>query len=152
MTGYIERDELYLINRVELDELTGCWLWVKTLNINGYGVYSDPRPKMHYVSAHRRSYELFIGDLDSNLTIDHLCSVRRCINPDHLEQVTARENLMRSSNHVSLKAKQTECIRGHELSWMGRQNRRFCRTCQKQRSKKYLEKIRKEVENGKKKN
>jgi hypothetical protein len=59
--------------------------------------------------AHRISYGLFIGPIPDSLTIDHLCRVKRCVRPDHLEVVTALENWSRAG----LKGR---CRRGHDSS------------------------------------
>lgn len=71
---------------------SGCWLWTGGLAANGYGRLSvDGR----LTYAHRAAYEIHVGPIPDDLTIDHLCMVRRCINPDHLEPVTRAENSRR---------------------------------------------------------
>jgi hypothetical protein len=70
----------------------GCWLWTGSLNNKGYaqlGVAGRVR------SAHRVAYELFKGAIPDGLQIDHLCRVRQCVNPDHLEAVTQSVNIRR---------------------------------------------------------
>ena len=47
------------------------------------------------VYAHRASYELAKGPIPDGMHLDHLCRVTCCINPDHLEPVTNRENARR---------------------------------------------------------
>lgn len=70
-----------------------CWEWAGALTGQGYGnVWHDER----YRAAHRVSYEWWHGDIDPDLTLDHLCRVRSCVNPDHLEQVTLAENNRRA--------------------------------------------------------
>ena len=67
-----------------------CWLWTATLTRKGYGqFYPTTTPG---VPAHRWAYEFCIGAIPEGLQIDHLCRVRRCVRPDHLEVVTPREN------------------------------------------------------------
>lgn len=70
-----------------------CWEWSGAVSGNGYGNiwYGDA-----YVPAHRVSYEMARGAIDPGLHIDHLCRVRTCVNPDHLEQVTTAENNRRA--------------------------------------------------------
>lgn len=71
---------------------TGCWEWQGELNRNGYGrVWVNGRRLM----AHRVAYQLLVGEIPEGLVLDHLCKVRRCCNPDHLEPVTVRENTLR---------------------------------------------------------
>lgn len=70
---------------------SGCWIWMKCER-NRYGVLSI-NDKLRY--AHRFSYELHRGPIEEGMTIDHLCFVRQCVNPDHLEVVTLVENTRR---------------------------------------------------------
>lgn len=69
-----------------------CWLWTGSRTTKGYGhLLVDGR----FTQAHRLAYELEVGPIASGLVIDHLCRVRHCVNPAHLEPVTNRENLRR---------------------------------------------------------
>ena len=82
--------------------------------------------------AHRFSYETLVGPIPEGKILDHLCRVRMCVNPDHLDVVTHGENLRRGFGTTGLRARQTHCIRGHELS--GRNvkvygGKRYCLTC-----------------------
>ena len=70
----------------------GHWLWTTARESEGYGVLNvDGRLTL----AHRFAYELFHGPIPQGLEIDHLCMVKHCVNPDHLEPVTHRENMRR---------------------------------------------------------
>lgn len=71
----------------------GCWLWTGAVHKTGYGLFN---PGEGVVRAHRWSYEHYRGPIPNGLHIDHLCRVRRCVNPDHLEAVTQAENNRRS--------------------------------------------------------
>ena len=84
----------------------GCWLWSNTLNYKGYGVLSS-------MSAHRWSYMHHIGPIPDGLEIDHLCRVRNCVNPEHLEPVTRHENQMRGLRNQN--GGKTHCSKGHEF-------------------------------------
>jgi hypothetical protein len=69
-----------------------CWLWRGTIDGNGYGrFFVSGRP----VRAHRWAYEYWCGRIPRRLEIDHLCRVRHCVNPWHLEAVTHPENVRR---------------------------------------------------------
>ena len=71
---------------------TGCWLWLGGLNQKGYPQFKHQQRTWR---AHRFMYERAKGPLPEGLTLDHLCRVRSCVNPDHLEPVTHAENCRR---------------------------------------------------------
>lgn len=74
------------------DPRSDCWKWTARL-INGYGTFTTVgRPVM----AHRASYMLHVGDIPTGHDVDHLCNVRHCVNPDHLEPTTRAENQRRA--------------------------------------------------------
>ncbi len=110
---------------------TGCWLWMGGIadKREGYGVawYSGQRYK-----AHRLTYELLVGPIPAEYTIDHKCRVRCCVNPDHLEAVTRTENVMRGEGACAKHARKTHCPQGHEYTpentYLFRTGR-HCRTC-----------------------
>jgi len=99
-----------LMEKIEINEITGCWIFTGSINNKGYGQI-NVNGKLMY--SHRLAYELFVGTLDPNLTIDHLCRVTDCCNSDHLEQVSMRENIMRGDTITAAHAKKTECPQGH---------------------------------------
>lgn len=68
----------------------GCWLWQGALDQNGYAYVGMK-------AVHRTSYEMFCGPIPKGLQIDHLCCVRNCVNPLHLEPVTLQENNRRKN-------------------------------------------------------
>lgn len=72
---------------------TPCWLW---RHAGGVG-YGTARVGGRTVNAHRLAYEAFVGPVPEGLELDHLCRVRRCVNPNHLEPVTRSENMRRGS-------------------------------------------------------
>lgn len=77
-----------------IEDQNGCWIWQRPPGRNGYGRLSiDNRPTY----AHRVAWELHRGPIPEGLTIDHLCRVRLCVNPDHLEPVTLAENALRAA-------------------------------------------------------
>ena len=88
-------------SKVDKQGLDGCWLWNGAKNGKGYGNFRSR-------SAHVVSYEFSKGAVPTGLQIDHLCRVRNCVNPAHLEAVTALVNVKR--------AQITHCKWGHELS------------------------------------
>lgn len=123
-------------------ELGQCWVWT--------GYTGDGRPRLGYGSfgirrkiwrAHVLSYTWAYGDVPVGLILDHLCRNRACVNPDHLEPVTYRENLLRGLVPEVTRARftaRTSCVRGHPLTEdnIYRVNgRRRCRKCARIRNK-----------------
>jgi hypothetical protein len=98
-----------IAKRTVVDPDTGCWLWQGALS-NGYGTLSVGKRSR---GAHRLSYEAHRGEVPRGLEIDHLCRVRCCVNPDHLEPVTHVENVRRGAA-CALRPRTTHCPRGHE--------------------------------------
>ncbi len=103
-----------LMARVEPDTNGGCWLWVGTIKPFGYGkigIGCGKNQRTLYV--HRAVYEHLVGPVPDGLDLDHLCRVRCCCNPDHLEPVTRQENLLRGQTLAAANADATECPQGH---------------------------------------
>lgn len=73
-----------------------CWIWTRTMNTAGYGqVWNSDGT--HQLTVHRVAYEAYVGPIPDGLEVDHLCNVRLCVNPAHLEIVTHAENLRRGA-------------------------------------------------------
>lgn len=81
---------------VDLDE-TGCWIWTGRVNPKGYGQFRPGGRGTSVAQAHRWAFELFVGSIPDGLHIDHLCRVKACVNPRHLEPVTDLENKRRAA-------------------------------------------------------
>jgi hypothetical protein len=111
-----------------------CWLWTGSLD-RGYGNF---KYNGRCVRAYRFYYEYLNGNIEDNLVIDHLCRVKNCVNPDHLEAVSQKENVSRGlngTNHFnSLKRK---CLNGHEYSGINKFGRRICKECNLDAVKRY---------------
>jgi predicted DNA-binding protein (UPF0251 family) len=82
----------------EVDPVTGCWVWLLSVNNRGYGRL---RVKNVEHKAHRYYYEQIRGKVPEGFEPDHECKKRRCVNPFHMEIVTHAVNTRRSS-HVIL--------------------------------------------------
>lgn len=118
-----------VMRRLTLDA-NDCWIFHGSLTTKGYGhikVGRSMRP------THRVTYEFFVGPIPDGLVLDHLCRVRDCCNPDHLEPVTNRENYLRGVR----RSRTTHCPYGHPYDEANTyvhinregQRRRACRTC-----------------------
>lgn len=116
----------------------GCWTWTAYRDRAGYGrIGITENGKSKSKLAHRVSWKLVHGNISDSLTLDHLCRVRHCVNPSHLEAVTFRENILRGINPAAINARKTHCKKGHELTkestyFMGN-GRRVCRICDRAR-------------------
>jgi hypothetical protein len=118
----------------KVDKSGARWLWTAAINWpQGYGTI---KVEGKMVGAHRVAYELAVGPIPDGLQLDHLCRVRQCVNPSHLEPVTQRENLMRGESVPARQSRQTHCIHGHEFTpentlIQAPNNRRQCRACRR---------------------
>ena len=81
-----------------VDEETGCWNWIASLNNRGYGNFHINNKT---IFAYRFSYEYFVGQIDPKLIICHNCSNRKCVNPNHLRQDTHKSNMIDMVNIVN---------------------------------------------------
>lgn len=95
---------------------SSCWVWKGKLNkITGYGVTCGDGER--YQTAHRWVYRKTHGEIEGRLHIDHLCRVRECVNPNHLEAVTQRENTRRG-DAMKLCFADIQVIRGAHAAGM----------------------------------
>lgn len=110
----------------------GCWEWTGATNGYGYGMVFV-RGRRWYV--HRLSYTLMVAPIPPRFVVDHLCRNTLCFNPEHLEAVTHRENILRSP---AVGAK-THCRNGHRYTTANTYTTpggsRQCRTCSRARSR-----------------
>ena len=88
---------------------TPCWIWKGLTDSHGYARGRNFEPHLR-MNIHRLFYKHFKGSIPVNYHLDHLCRVRNCVNPDHLEAVTSAVNMQRS-NRVKVNAEIVKLIR-----------------------------------------
>jgi hypothetical protein len=110
-------------SKVTPEPNSGCWIWIASLGTSGYGQFSvENRP----LKAYRVAYEALVGPVPDGLELDHLCRVRCCVNPAHLEPVTHAENMRRGD---SFQRNKTHCPKGHPYDPSKSGNGRRCLPC-----------------------
>ncbi len=132
---------------VDVDPVTGCWLWRGRLDGGGYGLWRGQ-------AAHRASYRVFVGPIPARHHIDHVCRTRACVNAPggHLEAVTQAENTRRAVAYVQRfpdervhHGAKRWCIRGHAFdetnTGVDAAGKRYCKRCRHE----HVQRWRKEV-------
>ena len=126
----------------------GCWLWTGQGTGDGYGFFR-PGPGRPRVMAHRYAYERFVGPIPDGAQLDHRCHTdtpdcpggkecghRRCVNPEHLEPVSASENTLRQRHYERARS---QCPAGHPYTGdnliMRADGKRRCRECDRARKR-----------------
>jgi hypothetical protein len=136
------KSDVRLRKKFEEGPVDSCWPWLAGRFDDGYGKFWNGERS---VPAHRAVYELLVDPIPEGLQIDHLCHNRdatcvggpcvhrRCVNPAHLEPVSAALNKRRGKSPPSINALKTECPRGHPLDGANlitrRNGWRMCRVC-----------------------
>jgi len=120
----------YVGTHTEIRSESECWPWLLSVGSHGYGQGWDGTT---VVLAHRLTWLAHFGIIPDDMTIDHLCRVRRCCNPSHLRLLTNEENGRLNGNFVK-----THCKRGHEFdsdnTYVDNKGHRRCRECSRQKA------------------
>lgn len=122
----------------KVDKSGPCWIWTASLNAQGYG---QVRRLGRNYGCHRVAYLLTHGSIPEGMQLDHLCRVRECVNPAHLEPVTNQENARRSPIMGRGQTYKTHCPQGHPYdegnTYITPQGKRRCRQCSNAQSRMY---------------
>ena len=120
----------------KVDSADDCWIWTAETSRGGYGRFaagSRSDGTRRSVQAHRYAYELLVGPIPEGLELDHLCRVRNCVNPAHLEPVTTKVNVLRGIGLAARNAGKTHCPQGHPYdeanTYYYSTGKRACRAC-----------------------
>ncbi|WP_394253683.1 HNH endonuclease signature motif containing protein [Arthrobacter pityocampae] len=129
-----------IISKVLVDD-AGCWVFQGAKNSKGYG---SVRVDGASLSTHRVMYELDKGPIPDDMDVDHLCRVRACCNPEHLEAITRQIHATRS-----LAAQKDHCKKGHPLAGdnlrvvtRGTRTSRVCIKCARAANREFMRRSR----------
>lgn len=137
-TQYRDPEERFW-EKVALPDSRGCLIWTAARDRHGYGQFAFGGKGRH-VQSHRFSYLRAYGEIPPGMELDHLCRIPSCVNPEHLEPVSHRENLRRAHFTVTKQraAARTHCPQQHEYddanTYVNRAGARECRTCGRERA------------------
>lgn len=119
-------------------ELGPCWIWTGACSASGYGHLGAGGHDGKTILAHVVVYEQCVGPIPDGLELDHLCRVRRCCRPDHVEPVSHQINVLRGASVAAVHAQKTHCANGHlfddkNTRYSNGGRWRACRACDRSR-------------------
>lgn len=122
-------------------QMGDCLVWTGAKTLDGYGTFGSSHRGGPSRYAHRIVWEALHGPVPAGLELDHLCRNPACVDADHLEPVTHRENVLRGAGLAAENSQRTHCPRGHEYTpentERDRYNSRYCRECRRIRQRKH---------------
>jgi hypothetical protein len=117
-----------------------CVIWNGYRDKDGYGTFYFRKKQR---KAHRVAYFAHLGEIADGMVIDHTCCNRACVNPQHLRQVTPRQNTMENSKSVgAINKAKTTCKQGHVFDkvYGTFKKQRYCSICENEKSKRLQKK------------
>ena len=122
----------------KVKQVDDCWIWTACIDHDGYG---DVKIAGRRTRAHRAAYEHMVTTIPDGLVIDHLCRVRACVNPSHMDPVPNRVNVIRGDSRTNQQSAQTCCKFGHPFSesntYIRPNGSRKCKQCGRDISARY---------------
>ena len=123
--GLSGKDVTSFWKRIDVEVLSGCWIWQGNVDSHGYAQTSVQGRKR---LCHRLMYEHYVEK--QPLELHHECAVLRCVNPYHLRPVTRSEHRRMRPDY-----QRERCKRDHEPNWrITPGGKRVCRTCERHKS------------------
>jgi len=126
----------------KVEKTEGCWIWHASKDKDDYGFFGINSRIV--LLAHRVSYELGKGRIPNNKELDHVCRNHSCVNPNHLEAVTHKENMLRGNGWSGRNVRKTHCPKGHPLVEGNlvvhrlKYGHRECKICHSERTKRWM--------------
>lgn len=127
----------------KVDKTPTCWLWLAPLGGKGYAQFDvTVRGRRILFYGHRYALAASGVPLLDGMVVDHICRVRHCVNPEHLRQITNKENVLVGIGLSAVNARKTRCKRGHDLTdervfRMTSTGQRICRPCHAELERQY---------------
>jgi hypothetical protein len=119
----------------KVDKTGACWLWTAATDAKGYGHFALGTREDGVGLAHRVAWWLIYGAWPNGV-LDHLCFNPNCVNPAHLDDISAHENTLRGESGRPWRERQ--CRRGHDWTIPGNvrmrsDGRHECKQCARER-------------------
>lgn len=137
------------MDKVAVEAPGACWIWCGALFTQGYGMFwLDGKQRR----AHRVLYVWTYGELGLGDDLDHTCRNRSCVNPDHLQVTTRRENVLRGTGPTAINARKERSVHGQDLDYVDPRGWRGSRKDRTAAAARYREAHRDEINERRRRN